>query len=103
MFDNINYGGIISTLLEALDLVKTYLAQELRSLVDENVIEPIMEAKSKLFSSLMAAISLSFAAAFLSIAAFLVLVDLTGSYPVSYSIVGAVFLIMGIIFIKKAK
>ncbi len=103
MSDNTNYGGIISTLLEAVEMIKTYLAQELKSLVDENLIEPLMIAKSKIFSSVMAAISLSLALAFLSVAAFLVLVDLIGSYPIAYLIVGVVFLILGLIFAKKAK
>lgn len=103
MLDNSNYGGILSTLLEAVELLKTFLGQELKKVVDENVIEPIMTAKSKLMTGIIAAVSLSIALIFFSFSAFLFLVEITGSYPISYLVIGAIFLIVGLLLLKKAK
>jgi membrane-bound ClpP family serine protease len=94
--------SILDLILELVELLNKYFKQQLLEVISESVIDPLTTAGRKVGFWILTFTLFAIASIFIAVAVLLILVQIIGSYSIAYLIVGAAFIIAGVLVGRKA-
>ncbi len=103
MEDKTTEKSLSDLIVELVNVVSKYLRQESKETLESSVIKPLNHMKDRMIFGIIAAFLIGLSAIFVSVAVFLLLVKVVGSYWLGLGIIGIILLVGGFVLIGKAR